>query len=112
MWPAATTCRLSATTSYTRTRLPPAIAPSFVESGEKRSESIDCERITSRCDPAWSFCSTTVSMSDPPAGTVTNATHCPLGEIVGARPMPSRRGSFPLSFATKTTGLALPARLT
>ena len=30
------------------------------------------------------------------SGTVTNATQCPLGEIVGARPMPSRRGSLPV----------------
>ena len=56
--------------------------------------------MTSRCDPASSFCSTTVSMSEPEVGIVTNATHWPSGEIVGARPMPSRRGSLPASVAT------------
>jgi hypothetical protein len=53
-----------------------------------------------------------VSSRESPVGTVTKATHCPSGEIVGARPMPKRRGSFPLSLATKTTGAALPACLT
>ena len=98
--------------SYTRTRLPAATAASFFESGEKRSESIALERITSRREPARSFCSTTVSMSEPPMRTVTYATQSPLGEIVGARPIPRRRGSFPRSVATYTTGLGLAACLT
>ena len=98
--PTAATWSWSFATSYTRTRSPPAIAASIFESGEKRSESIDFERITSRCEPALSFCSTTVSMSLWPIGTVTKATQAPFGEIVGARPIPSRRGSFPLSFET------------
>ena len=88
------------------------IAPSLPESGENRSESIVRERITSRCDPASSFCSTTVSSCDVAVGTVTNATHCPSGEIVGARPMPSRRGSLPRSVATNTTGSMPPGFLT
>ena len=98
--PTAATWSWSLAMSYTRTRLPPAIAASCFESGEKRSESIDLERITRRCEPALSFCSTTVSIADRPIGTVTKATQPPLGEIVGARPIPSRRGSFPLSFET------------
>jgi hypothetical protein len=51
-------------------------------------------------DPARSRCNTTVSRSAPAIRTVTNATHCPFGEIVGARPTPSRRGSLPRSVAT------------
>ena len=77
--------------------MPPAIAASIFESGENRSESIDSERMTSRWEPALSFCSTTVSIGVSPIGTVTNATQAPFGEIVGARPIPSRLGSFPLS---------------
>ncbi len=92
--------------------MPPAIAPSLLESAEKRSESIDRESITSRCVPASSFCSTTASSSEPPDGTVTNATQRPSGEIVGARPMPSWRGFLPLSVATYTTGAAPPGFLT
>ena len=92
--------------------MPAAIAASFPESGEKRSESIVRERSTSRCDPASSFCSTTVSIREAPAGTVMNATHFPSREIVGARPMPSRRGSLPLSVATNTTGSKPPAFFT
>ena len=85
---------------------------SFDESGEKRSELIDSERITSRTEPAASFCSTTVSSRRLPLGTEIHATHLPFGAIVGARPVPSRRGSLPRSFATNTTGSMLPGFLT
>ena len=69
------------------------------ESGEKRSDSIEFALMTTRCEPESSFCSTTVSRSAP-AGAVMNATHWPSRAIVGARPMPSRCGSLPLSLAT------------
>jgi hypothetical protein len=99
MLPRAATCSLPVESSYTRTRMPLAIAASLAESGEKRSESTLLERRTSRWEPDLSFWSTIASFCDAPARIVTNATQRPSGEIVGARPTPSRRGSLPLSRA-------------